>query len=92
MRLVFAKVYTLTNVSFNGPVINDDSRYEKEILDVHISGIPDIRDVQVQNFNHVVIKFRKNETDQTTSNMFIVKFHQNVTVVLTPLLLNALER
>lgn len=92
MRLVFAKVYTLANVSFNGPVINDDSRYEKEILDVHISGIPDIRDVQVQNFNHVVIKFRKNETDQTTSNMFIVKFHQNVTVVLTPLLLNALER
>lgn len=92
MRLVFAKVYTLTNVSLNGPVINDDSRYEKEILDVHISGIPDIRDVQVQNFNNVVIKFRKNETDQTTSNMFTVKFHQNVTVVLTPLLLNALER
>lgn len=92
MRLVFAKVYTLANVSFNGPVINDGSRYEKEILDVHISGIPDIRDVQVQNFNHVVIKFRKNETDQTTSNMFTVQFHQNVTVVLTPLLLNALER
>ena len=92
MRLVFAKVYTLTNVSLNGPVINDDSRYEKEILDVHILGIPDIRDVQVQNFNNVVIKFRKNETDQTTSNMFTVKFHQNVTVVLTPLLLNALER
>ena len=85
-------MYSLRNVTFDGPVINDDGRYVKRLLDVQIKGIPGFRDAQIHISNHVVIKFRKNETDRTTSNVFTVKFHQNITVVLTPLLLNALER